>query len=1681
MDITKPIAFSEHLQLSSLGIQPASISFQTLTLESDHFICVREKVNEQNQLVIVDLSDANNVIRRPMAAADSAIMHPHQKILALKGTPAELFNIETKQKLKSHVNNEDIVFWKWISDSALALVTDNPVFHWSVADQTSPPQKIFDRHATLAGSQIINYRVSGDEKWMVLIGIAGNTANPSAFKIKGAMQLYSRERGVSQPIEGHATSFAEVKLDGHQHPTKLFAFSVRTGNGAKLHIVEIDHQAPDPVFSKKAVDVYFPPEATNDFPVAMQVSKKHGIVYLATKYGFIHLYDLESGACIYMNRISGETIFTTTEHEASNGILCVNRKGQLLSVSVDEQTMVPYILTTLNNTELAFKLASRGNLPGADDLYIQQYQQLFQSGQFSEAAKVAANSPRGILRTAQIIESFKQAPAPPGGMSPILQYFGILLEKGDLNHLESVELARPVLQQGRKQLLEKWLKENKLTCSEELGDIVRLHDLTLALSVYLRANVPNKVIACFAETGQTDKIVLYAKKVGYQPDYVGLLQHIMRSNPEKGAEFATSLVNNEEGSLIDVERVVDIFMAQNMIQPATSFLLDALKENKPEQAHLQTRLLEMNLLHAPQAADAILGNEMFSHYDRPRIANLCEKAGLLQRALEHYEDIADIKRAIVHTNVLAPEWLVNYFSRLTTEQSMACMQEMLRINIRQNLQVVVQIATKYSDILGPVKLIEMFESFKTFEGLYYYLGSIVNLSEDPEVHFKYIQAATRTGQIREVERICRESNHYNPEKVKNFLKEAKLQDQLPLIIVCDRFDFVHDLVLYLYQNGLTKFIEVYVQRVNSIRTPQVVGGLLDVDCDETTIKGLLASVTGNFPIDELVHEVEQRNRLKLILPWLDARVQAGSQDPAVYNAIAKIYIDSNNNPESFLKENNLYEPLVVGKFCEARDPYLAYIAYAKGLCDDELISITNDNSMFKQQARYLVKRRRPELWAQVLVPDNVHRRQLIDQVVSTGVPESTDPDDVSVTVRSFIDADLPIELIEILEKIILEPSPFSDNGSLQNLLMLTAIRADKGKVVGYINKLQSYDVAEIPVIAINNGLYEEAFTIYKKHEQHVNAINVLVEYIVSIDRGLEYATKINKPEVWSRLAKAQLDGLRIKDSIDSYIKAEDPSNFTEVIEIANHAGKHDDLVRYLQMARKTLREPKIDTELAYAYAKTDRLHDMEDFLNFTNVADILEVGEKCFEDELYQAAKLLFTSISNWARLATTLIYLGENQAAVESARKAGNTQVWKQVHAACLEKGEFRLAQICGLNIVVHAEELPALIKSYEWKGHFDEILALLEAGLSLERAHMGIFTELSALYSKYKPEKLMEHLKLFVSRINIPKVIKAAEKAHLWPELVFLYVKYDEFDNAALGMIERSADAWEHNQFKDVVVRVANIEIYYKALSFYFQQQPTLITDLLSVLIPRIDHNRVVRMFGPQQFDSIPLIRSYLIAVQHLNIESVNEAYNALLIEEEDYKTLRDSVDSFDNFKNIDLARKLEDHPLLEFRRLGAHLYKKNNRWEESIALSKKDRLYKDAMVTAATSASVEVAEDLLSYFVDIGNKECFAATLYICFDLLRSDVVEELSWQHGLNDFFMPYRIQNQRSLVEKLAALEKEVKERAKKEVQKEQQESEAPIINPASRLLLTQGNGFPGQAPPILNGGFAPQMTGFGAF
>ena len=143
----------------------------------------------------------------------------------------------------------------------------------------------------------------------------------------------------------------------------------------------------------------------------------------------------------------------------------------------------------------------------------------------------------------------------------------------------------------------------------------------------------------------------------------------------------------------------------------------------------------------------------------------------------------------------------------------------------------------------------------------------------------------------------------------------------------------------------------------------------------------------------------------------------------------------------------------------------------------------------------------------------------------------------------------------------------------------------------------------------------------------------------------------------------------------------------------------------------------------------------------------------------------------------------------------------------------------------------------------------------------------------------------------------------------------------------------------------------------------------------------------------DNIPLIKPFLLSVQSQNNKVVNNAINDLLIEEEDYKTLRDSVENYDNYDPVELAQRLEQHEyepppslptlpgeqaltdrpsrLVFFRQVAASIYRKHKRWNQSVALSKQDKLFKDAIETAAVSGREDVVDELLRYVSVLGAR--------------------------------------------------------------------------------------------------------------
>jgi clathrin heavy chain len=67
------------------------------------------------------------------------------------------------------------------------------------------------------------------------------------------------------------------------------------------------------------------------------------------------------------------------------------------------------------------------------------------------------------------------------------------------------------------------------------------------------------------------------------------------------------------------------------------------------------------------------------------------------------------------------------------------------------------------------------------------------------------------------------------------------------------------------------------------------------------------------------------------------------------------------------------------------------------------------------------------------------------------------------------------------------------------------------------------------------------------------------------------------------------------------------------------------------MARKTIKDQRIDSELIYAYAKNGEryLSDLETFVAEPNQADVQKCGDRCFDDYLYLAAEILYKRVSN--------------------------------------------------------------------------------------------------------------------------------------------------------------------------------------------------------------------------------------------------------------------------------------------------------------------------------------------------------------------------------------------------------------------------------------------------------------------
>ena len=133
----------------------------------------------------------------------------------------------------------------------------------------------------------------------------------------------------------------------------------------------------------------------------MQDCPKFGIVFIVTKFGFLYMYEVSTASLLYRQKITDQLCFVSARNATTDGMIVINRGGQIFSINVEENNLIPYINSTshiADNKQLSFKLAQRFHLSGADEVFKQLFNQKIASSDYAGAANIARDAPGTLLR-----------------------------------------------------------------------------------------------------------------------------------------------------------------------------------------------------------------------------------------------------------------------------------------------------------------------------------------------------------------------------------------------------------------------------------------------------------------------------------------------------------------------------------------------------------------------------------------------------------------------------------------------------------------------------------------------------------------------------------------------------------------------------------------------------------------------------------------------------------------------------------------------------------------------------------------------------------------------------------------------------------------------------------------------------------------------------------------------------------------------------------------------------------------------------------------------------------------------------------------------------------------------------------------------------------------------------------
>ena len=325
------VRVTEQMQLRTLAIGIAEVSWSRVRITSDRWLCVVHRRPDDKKLLQATVIDCEGDIVRSLQlnGLTSAQVSPDRDVVALSTRDKiHCICLKTNRRLSWIRFPCPVEHWSWVGKSKIGIVGKERVYLWHLINETSSYE--MNRSSRLNDTQIVKHEVSSDERWHILQGLKLDENNGS---ITGIVQIYCPAYNHSTVLEAESASLTTYRFSPNSYDSQILVLVTRTSS-SKISIIELGPQETDRNLLVNRSEP-FQWKDPDDIVTCIVCVPESSLIYLLSKKGFLSVFSLETCTpLIVSQRICSDIIFTGVRDTRTKGAIAVARNGQILSIEV---------------------------------------------------------------------------------------------------------------------------------------------------------------------------------------------------------------------------------------------------------------------------------------------------------------------------------------------------------------------------------------------------------------------------------------------------------------------------------------------------------------------------------------------------------------------------------------------------------------------------------------------------------------------------------------------------------------------------------------------------------------------------------------------------------------------------------------------------------------------------------------------------------------------------------------------------------------------------------------------------------------------------------------------------------------------------------------------------------------------------------------------------------------------------------------------------------------------------------------------------------------------------------------------------------------------------------------------------------------------------------------------------